>query len=75
MNKMQFVVEINEAGECKDSVEGKFDYGAGGNLMNVLDTDGKRFSSTNYNSNIYYVVCRDKFGNTMSPAAIQLAEV
>ena len=71
----QFIVELNEPGECKDSTEGTFDYETSGNLMNALDSEGKRFSSTNYNSNIYYVICRDKFGNTMTPAVVQLAVV
>ncbi len=71
----QFVVEINEPGVCKDSVDGTFSFDSGGNLMNMVGVSGKIFSSTNAGSNVYYVVCRDQFNNTMSPATIQIAEV
>ncbi len=71
----QFTVEINEPGQCKDSTDGIFEYETGGNLMNVVNVNSTVFSSTVSNSDVYYVVCRDDFGNVMSPATIQIAEV
>ena len=72
----QFVVEINEAGLCKDNLDGDFDFATEGNLMNAVDTSGKIFSSTVPNSDLYYIKCRDQFNNTMQRAAIiQIAEV
>ena len=71
----QFTVEINEPGQCKDSVDDTFEYETGGNLMNVVNVNSTVFSSTVPNSDVYYVMCRDDFGNVMSPAIIQIAEV
>ncbi len=70
----QFTIEINEAGECKDSTEKIFDYETEGNLMNKLDTEGKKFSSSTPGSNLYYVICKDSFGNEMPAATVQIAE-
>jgi len=36
----QFTVELNEAGDCKDSTEGTFDYNTGGNLMQTVGSAG-----------------------------------
>ncbi len=71
----QFTVEINEPGQCKDNVDGTFEYATGGNLMNVVNVNSTVFSSTVSNSDVYYVVCKDDFGNIMSPATIQIAVV
>ncbi len=71
----QFTVEINEPGQCKDNVDGTFEYNTGGNLMNVVNVNSTVFSSTVSNSDVYYVVCKDDFGNVMSPATIQIAVV
>ncbi len=71
----QFIVEINEAGECKDSIQDTFDFSLGGNLMNSIGTGNKVFSSTVTDSNLYYLVCRDQFNNTMSAATVQIAQV
>ncbi|MBS3152619.1 hypothetical protein J4230_04375 [Candidatus Woesearchaeota archaeon] len=71
----QFTVEINEPGECKDSVESIFNYDAEGNLMNAVGSSGRVFTSTVPNSNVYYIVCRDQFNNTMAPAIVQIAQV
>ena len=44
--------------------------------MNAIGTTGTVFGSTFASSDVYYVKCRDEFGNTMSNAAfIQVAEV
>lgn len=71
----QFTVEINEPGQCKDGVDGVFEYETGGNLMNVVNVNSTVFSSTVSNSDVYYVVCKDDFGNVMGPATIQIAVV
>ncbi|MBI2148679.1 hypothetical protein HYU23_03285 [Candidatus Woesearchaeota archaeon] len=71
----QFIIEVNEQSECKDSIDGVFNYDIEGNLMNPVGTGGKVFSSTVPNSNVYYIICRDQFNNTMSPAFIQIAQL
>ena len=71
----QFIVEINEPGECKDSTVERFDFDLGGNLMIAVPGSGRVFSSTVTDSNIYYVVCRDLFNNTMPSALVQIAQV
>ena len=71
----QFTIELNEPSECKDSTTGTFEYETGGNLMNVIGSTGRVFSSTTPASNVYYISCKDQFNNTMSSATVQIAEV
>ncbi len=65
-----FTIEVSEKAACKDSTEGTFEYNTGGNLM-VADGNVHRTSTPG--SNLYYVICRDDFGNTMETARIQFA--
>ena len=65
-----FNIELNEDADCKDSTEGTFDFETGGNPMTK---DGNVHISASEPSNLYYVVCKDVFGNIMKPAKIQFA--
>ena len=62
-----FKIELNEEGICKDNLV-QFDFDKEGNLMTK---DGNVHISSSEQSNLYYVICRDSFNNTMSQAQIQ----
>ncbi len=70
----QFTIHVNEPSNCKDSVEGEFDYDTEGNMMNSIGS-GTTFVSTITGSNLYYVRCRDDFNNTMETATIYVAGI
>ena len=65
-----FTIELNEKAVCKDSTIGTFDYETEGNLM---IQDGNVQKTSTPGSSIYYVSCKDEFGNKLENARIQFA--
>ncbi|MBS3161814.1 hypothetical protein J4476_03925, partial [Candidatus Woesearchaeota archaeon] len=65
-----FTIELNEKAVCKDSIDGIFDYETSGNLM---ISDGNVQKTSTPGSSVYYVSCKDEFGNKLENARIQFA--
>ncbi len=64
-----FKIELNEDATCKDNPT-SFDYEKEGNLMTE---DGNVHVSASEPTNLYYVRCKDTFGNVMDNAQVQFA--